>query len=111
SPARMAFVSCQGNAQLVVVDLTAQRVVGQESVGDIPDVLAFDSGLQRLYVAAESGVVATFDVSGSMLKKIGQTYLAPNAHTIAVDSKTHRVYVPMENVDGRPVLRIYEPLP
>ena len=109
SPARLAFVSCEGNAQLVVVDLTTQHIVGKESVGDVPDVLAFDSGLQRLYVAAESGIITTFEVRGSTLQKIGQIYLAPNAHTIAIDSQTHRVYVPLENIDGRPVLRIYEP--
>ncbi len=111
SPSRRAFVSCEANAELVVVDLATQRVVGQDSVGDVPDVLAFDSGLRRLYVAAESGVVATFEVGGSLLQKIGQIDLAPSAHTIAVDSQTHRVYVPLENIAGRPVLRIYEPLP
>ncbi len=110
SSSRTAYVSCEGNAQLVVVDLTARRVVGQASVGDVPDVLAFDAELQRLYVAAESGVVAVFEVHGSTLQKLGQVYLAPSAHTIAVDSQTHRVYVPLENIDGRPVLRIYEPV-
>jgi DNA-binding beta-propeller fold protein YncE len=108
SPSRTAYVSCEGNAQLVVVDLSAQRVVVRESVGDIPDVLAFDPGLQRLYVAAESGVVAAFEARGSMLEKMGQIYLAPNAHTIAVDAQTHRAYVPLENIAGHPALRIYE---
>ena len=110
SPSRTAYVSCEGNAKLVVVDLSMKQIVTSDNVGDVPDVLAFDSGLQRLYVAAESGVVATFEVHGSTLQKIWQAYLAPNAHTIAVDSQTHRVYVPLENIDGRPVLRIYEPL-
>ena len=109
SPSRTAFVSCEGNAKLVVVDLNTKRVIASDRVGDSPDVLAFDPGLRRLYVAAESGVVAVFQTRGSTLQKIGQTYLAPNAHTIAVDSQTHRVYVPLENIDGRPVLRIYEP--
>jgi len=76
----------------------------------MPDVLACVSGLRRLYVAAESGIVAAFSVSDSGLQKLGQVYLAPNAHSIAVDSQTHRVYVPLENIDGRPVLRVYEPI-
>ena len=29
---------------------------------------------------------------------------------VAIDSQTHRVYVPLANIDGRPVLRVYEPL-
>jgi hypothetical protein len=28
---------------------------------------------------------------------------------LSVDPRKHRVYLPLENVDGRPVLRIYEP--
>jgi hypothetical protein len=33
----------------------------------------------------------------------------PHAHTVAVDPATHRVYLPLENVNGRPVLRILAP--
>ncbi len=110
SPARMAFVSCEGNARLLAVNLDTKQITASDQVGDIPDVLAFDPSMQRLYVASESGVVAVFQVNGSALQKIGQAYLAPNAHTIAVDPQTHRIYVPLENINGHPVLRIYEPL-
>jgi DNA-binding beta-propeller fold protein YncE len=111
APSHRAFVSCEGNATLVVVDLNAARITATATVGDIPDVLAFDAGLQRLYVASESGVVAVFDTGGNSVNKIGQAFLAPNAHTVAVDPQTHRVYFPLENIDGRPVLRIFEPAP
>lgn len=110
SPARLAFVSCEANAKLLLLNLDSKQIVASDSVGDIPDVLAFDTGLRRLYVAAESGIVAVFRVRESALEKIGQVYLAPNAHTIAVDAQSHRVYVPLENIDGRPVLRVYEPI-
>lgn len=109
SPARLVFVSCEQNAKLFVVDLDAKRITAGDTVGEIPDVLAYDAGLHRLYVAAESGVVAAFQVRGAALEKIGQTFLAPNAHSIAVDEETHRVYVPLENIDGHPLLRILEP--
>lgn len=110
SPSRTAYVSCADNAKLLVVDLNTKQVIASDSVGDDPDVLAFDYGLHRLYVAAESGIVAVFQAQGATLEKIGQGYLAPNAHTVAVDPQSHRVYVPLENVNGRPMLRIYEPL-
>ncbi len=93
-----------------MVNLDTKQISAGEQVGDIPDVLAFDPSMQRLYAAEESGVVAVFQVSGSGLQKIGETYLAPNAHTIAVDPQTHRVYLPLENINGHPVLRIYEAL-
>jgi YVTN family beta-propeller protein len=110
SPSRTAFVSCEGNAKLFVVNIDTKQITASDQVGDIPDVLAFDPGLQRLYVASESGVVAVFQVHNQTLEKIGQTYLAPNAHTLAVDPQSHLVYVPLENIDGNPLLRIYEPL-
>ncbi len=34
----------------------------------------------------------------------------PDAHSVRVDPKTHLVYFPLENVNGRPVLTIMEPL-
>jgi hypothetical protein len=37
-------------------------------------------------------------------------YPAPHAHTIAVDQATHRVYLPLENLDGKPALLILTPL-
>ena len=33
----------------------------------------------------------------------------PHAHTVCVDPATHLVYLPLENLDGHPVLRIMEP--
>jgi hypothetical protein len=51
-----------------------------------------------------------FDERAATPHKIGEACLAPNTHTIAVDSATHRVYVPLENVDGHPVLRVFEPV-
>ena len=79
-------------------------------VGGGPDVLAFDPGWRRLYVAAESGVVAVFAEQGPTLRRIG-TLTLPHAHSVAVDPATHRVYLPLEDLGGRPVLRILAPAP
>lgn len=104
-----AFVACERNAKLAVVDLASLRRRELQTVGDDPDVLAFDPGLSRLYVASESGVVAVFDEKGLSLHKLGQAKLADAAHTVAVDPTTHRVFFPLQNVHGRPVLRVMAP--
>ena len=109
APQRLAFVSCEGNARLLVVDLNTMRVTGSHAVGAEPDVLALDPGLSRLYVASESGVVTVFEERGRGLERLGE-YRAPRAHTVAVDPATHRVYLPLENIGGRPVLRILSPV-
>ena len=107
---RLAFVACDGNARLLTLDLKRMKAVGSGSVGGSPDVLAFDASLRRLYVAAESGEVAVFLERGRTLVKLGQTELAPYAHTVAVDSRTHLVYFALQTGSkGRPELLIMAP--
>ncbi|HKI92808.1 MAG TPA: YncE family protein [Gaiellaceae bacterium] len=109
---RLAFVACDGNATLLTLDLRHLKVTGTATVGDNPDVLAFDSSLRRLYVSAESGVVAVFAERAHRLAKLGQARLAPFAHTVAVDSRTHLVYFPLQSgSSGRPQLLIMAPAP
>jgi len=108
APGQRAFVTCEDNAKLLVVDLTTSKVTGTHDVGGGPDVLAFDPELHRLYVASEAGVVSVFEVQGTELRSVGE-YHAPHAHTVAVDPATHLVYLPLEAVDGKPILRIMAP--
>ena len=107
-PDRLAFISCEGNAALIVLDLRTMKPIQQRKVADDPDVLAWDPGWRRLYVAAESGALSAFWLDGTTLKPLGEVRAA-HAHTVSVDPRTHRVYLPLENVNGHPVLRIYEP--
>src|SRR5437870_8846062 len=106
---RLAFVACEENAKLAVFDLDAKKMTAIHSVGADPDVLALDKNLSRLYVSAESGVISIFDERGKSLVKIGEGFFAANAHSVAVDQRTHRVYFPLQNVSGKPVLRIALP--
>jgi DNA-binding beta-propeller fold protein YncE len=86
------------------------KVTGSASVGASPDVLAFDTSLRRLYVAAESGEVAVFAERAHSLVKLGQASLAPYAHTVAVDPRTHLVYFPLQSGStGSPQLLIMAP--
>ena len=110
SSRRLAFVACDANARLLTLDLRTMRVTGNASVGDTPDVLAFDASLHRLYVSAESGVVAVFAEHAHSLTKLGQAFLATEAHTVAVDPRTHLVYFPLESgSNGKPQLLIMAP--
>jgi YVTN family beta-propeller protein len=106
---RLAFVACEENAKLAVFDLEAKKMTAIHSVGSDPDVLAFDKEFGRLYVSAESGVLTIFDEHGRSLDKVGEAFFAPNAHSVAVDPRTHRVFFPLQNVGGKPVLRIALP--
>ncbi len=107
---RLAFVANERDAKLLVVDLNRMRVIDTEAVGDDPDVLAFDPGWRRLYVASESGRISVFSETSSGLVSDGDVVM-PHAHSVSVDPRTHLVYVPLEDVAGRPVLRILEARP
>jgi len=107
-PGRLAFITGEGNGLLQVWDLRTMRVLSTHRVGDDPDVLGWDAAWRRLYVASESGVVSVFQLDGGELHQLGEMR-APHAHSVSVDPRTHRVYLPLENVGGRPVLRVMSP--
>jgi DNA-binding beta-propeller fold protein YncE len=109
APARLAFVACDDSAKLLVLDMRTMRVLSVHKTGSGPDVLAFDAGLGRLYVASESGVVASFQLQGNSLHLLGRSHLAYEAHSVAVDPQTHWVYFPLQNVGGIGVMRIMAP--
>lgn len=108
---RLAFIACEGNDKLLVLDLTSRRVLSILDVAKDPDVLAFDASLGWLYVAGESGEVSVLKVAGRTVQRLATTVLGPNAHVVAVDGIAHRAYFPLKPVVGKPRLRITEAQP
>lgn len=105
---RRAYIACEENATLVVFDLNALKATQSLSIGVDPDVLAYDRKGAILYVAAESGTVSMFLARPSDLTKIGEAYLGKNAHVVAVDQRTGRVYFPVLS-DGGPKMLVMLP--
>lgn len=105
---RLAFIAGEENHSLAIFDLKAMKLLSVQQVGEDPDVLAFDPGLKRLYVSAESGTVSVLQEKDHDLALIGQ-FNMPHAHTVSVDPTSHLVYFPLENVGGHPLLRIMRP--
>ena len=82
------------------------RFIGAEGsrFGDVLGVTVDETG--RILLGHKQGV-SIFDEQGDALRQVG-VYRAPHAHSVAVDPRTHRVYLPLQDVDGKPVLRILE---
>jgi len=108
APHRLAFIAGEESATLGVLDLRTLQLRQVVPVGSDPDVLASDPSRGRLYVAAESGIVAVFEERDGSLVQLGW-YRAPRAHSVAVDPTTHRIYLPLADVGGHPVLRVMMP--
>ncbi len=104
---RLLFVANQGDGTLEVIDLRSMQVSDRVKVGEDPDVLAFDPEWSRLYVATEKGGLWVYHLRGQRLVTDRALDL-PHAHTVSVDPSTHRVYLPLENLDAKPVLRVFQ---
>jgi YVTN family beta-propeller protein len=111
APARLAFIACEGNNKLLVLDLTNRKVLAAFDVARDPDVLAFDPALDWLYVAGESGQISVFKIRGQTVSALGIARLGPHAHVVAVDPITHEAFFPLEPARGKPMLRITRPKP
>jgi DNA-binding beta-propeller fold protein YncE len=107
---RVMFVGCEANATMVTVDLANRNVIDHHEVGQTPDVLAYDAGANRVYVAAESGWVSIFDDERGHLTLRGSAHLADGAHSLALNPTTHHSYIPIpKGRNGSPVLWEFEP--
>lgn len=106
---RLAFIACEGNDRLLVLDMRTMRVSQSFDVGGDPDVLAFDSAASTIYVAGEAGIVSMFKANPTGVTKVAEGNLGPNAHVVYVDGKTRRLYFPLKSVDGHPLLRVMAP--
>lgn len=103
---RLAFVACDGNAALLVLDLTDDTVTQHLQVGRDPDVLAVDPDRAVLLVSAESGFVTVVGAGDRPVRLLGRGPLADGAHVVAVDPSTGRAYWPLAAVDGHPELLV-----
>ena len=106
---RLAFIACEDNARLLVLDMASQHIAATFAVGRNPDVLAMDPDIGWVYVAGEAGVVSVFKTQPGGAVQLGEGLLGPNAHVVAVDMLTHRSYFPLKDLQGRAVLRIMQP--
>jgi YVTN family beta-propeller protein len=106
---RRAFIACEDNHKLLVLDLETRKVAASFDVSQGPDGLAYDPGLRYVYVASESGPVSLFKAAAEQVSKIGEVPIGANAHVVAVDPDTHKSYFPLKDVGGRTVLRIMRP--
>src|SRR5437763_776000 len=129
-----AYVSATGDHAVVVADDSTFRVVARVPGPRFPDGIAYAPERRRVFVSDESGrrdfvidattntVVAQVELGGEAEAGVGAVfeerdgslvqlgwYRAPKAHSVAVDPATHRVYLPLANVSGQPVLRVLAP--
>jgi DNA-binding beta-propeller fold protein YncE len=108
-----AFLSCEGNELMTVFDLDRHAVIASLPMPAGPDVVKFDPGLARIYVACYSGAIAVFhEDDPDHYRKLEDFQVQHAVHSLAVDPTTHRVYAPQQEESGKAVARmvVYEPI-
>ncbi|MGH9741871.1 MAG: YncE family protein [Candidatus Acidiferrum sp.] len=106
-----AFLVCEGNELMTVFDLDKNQPIGVLPLAEGPDVIKFDPGLKRIYVACSSGAISVFQMDDpNHYRKVEDFSVQKKIHSLAIDTETHRVYAPEQESDGKPVARmgIYE---
>ena len=106
-----AFLSCEGNELMTVFDLDKKTSIAFLPLPGGPDVIKFDPGLRRIYVACYSGAIAVFHQDDAdHYRKLEDFRVQHAVHKVAVDLKTHKLYAPEQEEDGKPVARmvVYE---
>jgi DNA-binding beta-propeller fold protein YncE len=106
-----AFLACEENNLMTVFDLDKHAAIAFLPLADGPDVIKFDPGLGRIYVACYSGAISVFHQDDpDHYRKVKDFPVQHAVHSLAVDSKTHRVYTPEQEENGKPVARmvVYE---
>ena len=103
-----AFLACEGNDLMTVFDLEKALcqllfcpwLVGRTSSNLIP-------ACARIYVACYSGAISILHQDDpEHYSKLGDFRVQHAVHSLAVDVKTHRVYTPEQEEDGKPVARM-----
>ena len=81
-----------GNGKLVAMDLNSGKVVSSVDIAPRVDQIAYDSGLNRIYCASGTGVLSVVDAKAE-LKFLGNVTTQKGVHSVAVDQKSHAVWI------------------
>jgi YVTN family beta-propeller protein len=87
------FAGC--DKTLVVMDATSGKIVDKLMIGDGCDGVAFDNSLKYVFASCGEGTLAVIhEISANQFKVIGNVPTKRSARTIAVDEKSHEVFLP-----------------
>jgi DNA-binding beta-propeller fold protein YncE len=104
---RLAFLACEENNKMTVFDLQSHKALAYFPLPEGADVIAYDPGLRRIYVACSSGAISVFQEDDPRhFRKLSDVPVEKKVHSLAVDINTHKVYAPEQEERGQPVARI-----
>ena len=104
---RLAFLSCEENELMTVFQLDTHQAIAYFPQAKGGDVIAFDPGLKRIYVACFDGAISVFrEDDPTHFRKLGDVPVQKKVHSLAIDLSNHRVYAPEQEENGSPAAKI-----
>jgi DNA-binding beta-propeller fold protein YncE len=105
---RRLFVVCSRNAMMIVFDLDRHRIIATLPIGRGADSVGIDPELHRIYSTGLDGkltiVEETSPTSYRVMDRISTHF---GAHTLAVDTALHRVYVGYASLFVAPRIAVF----
>jgi DNA-binding beta-propeller fold protein YncE len=92
------LVACAG--KLVLMDRTNGKVLATVVTGPRVDEMAYDASLHIAYCASRQGKITCVSVEGDKLTALGDVADESGTGDIAVDPKTHTVWIACKKGDG-----------
>lgn len=104
---RLAFLSCEENDLMTVFRIDTHQPIAYFPQAKGGDVIAFDPGLKRIYVACYEGAISVFQEDDpNHFRKLGDVPVEKKVHSLAIDLRNHRVYAPEQEENGAPAAKI-----
>ena len=105
------FAVC-GNKLMVVVDAIDGHVVTNLPIGDGCDGVKFDTEMKRAYSSNGDGTMTVVqELDKDSFKVLENVTTMPGARTLAVDNKTHHIYLPTAEFNPAPEATADNPRP
>src|SRR4029077_15218609 len=82
------------NKMMEMVDTTNGKVVGSVPIGSGVDGCAFDDATQLAFASCGEGTTTIAKEDGDKLTLVQTLKTERSARTMAIDPKTHRIYLP-----------------
>jgi DNA-binding beta-propeller fold protein YncE len=87
------FAACSGSKSMAVVDIPSFKVVATPAVGQGTDGAGFDAGTGLAFSSNGEGTLSIVKLAGGKYDTVDTVTTERGARTMAVDEKTHRVYL------------------
>ena len=82
-----------GTGKVGLFDLSTGQILGSADVSNRVDEIAYDPTLHRVYCASGLGTISVVSVDHKRLARLSSLTSFLGAHSIAVDSQTHTVWI------------------